>query len=101
MKPFRAKVEVAPDTVRSRMARFPVLSPDGRSVVFETLGKLWVKPLAGGEPRRLTADDAAMEAYPSWSADGKRIVFVRWTDAGLGEVRTIAAAGGKATASGY
>ena len=39
-----------------------------------------------------------MEGYPSWSADSKRIVFVRWTDAGLGEVRAIGAAGGKSTA---
>jgi Tol biopolymer transport system component len=38
---------------------------------FETLGKLWVKPMAGGEPRRLTSDSEAMEAYPAWSPDGK------------------------------
>jgi len=95
--PPRPSIAVAPDSFETKMPRGAAVSPDGRSVVFETLGKLWVKPLAGGEPRRLTADDAAMEAYPSWSADGKRIVFVRWTDAGLGEVRTIAAAGGKAT----
>lgn len=96
--PPRPAVAVAPDTFETKMPRGANVSPDGKSVVFETLGKLWIKPMAGGEPRRLTTDDAAMEAYPSWSADGKKLAYVRWTDAGLGEVRTIAASGGKSTA---
>lgn len=58
------------------------VSPDGKQVVFETLGKQVVrKPAAGGTARRLTADkSAAFELWPSWSSDGKQIVFVRWTD---------------------
>jgi imidazolonepropionase-like amidohydrolase/Tol biopolymer transport system component len=91
------RVAVAPDSFETKMPRGATVSPDGKSVVFETLGKLWIKPMAGGEPRRLTSDEAAMEAYPAWSADGKRIVYVRWTDADLGEVRVIGATGGKAT----
>ena len=96
--PPRPSVAVAPDSFETKMPRGASVSPDGRSVVFETLGKLWIKPMTGGEPRRLTRDEAAMEAYPSWSADGRKLVYVRWTDAGLGEVRTIAASGGKSTA---
>ena len=96
--PPRPAVAVAPDSFETKMPRGANVSPDGKSVVFETLGKLWMKPMAGGEPRRLTTVEAAMEAYPSWSADGKRLAYVRWTDAGLGEVRTIAASGGKSTA---
>jgi imidazolonepropionase-like amidohydrolase/Tol biopolymer transport system component len=95
--PPRPPIAVAPDSFETKMPRGAAVSPDGRSVVFETLGKLWIKPMAGGEPRRLTGDEAAMEAYPAWSADGKRIAFVRWSDAGLGDVRTIPASGGKAT----
>ena len=96
--PPRPAVAVAPSTFETKMPRGATVSPDGKAVVFETLGHLWVKPMAGGEPRRLTADDAAMEAYPSWSADGKKLAYVRWTDAGLGEVRIIGASGGKSTA---
>ena len=96
--PPRPAVAVAPDTFETRMPRGANVSPDGRLVVFETLGKLWIKPMAGGEPRRLTNDEAAMEAYPSWSTDGRTLVYVRWTDAGLGEVRTIAASGGRSRA---
>ena len=96
--PPRPAVAVAPDSFETKMPRGATVSPDGKSVVFETLGHLWVKPMAGGEPRRLTKDDSAMEAYPAWSADGKKLAYVRWTDAGLGEVRVIAANGGKSIA---
>jgi imidazolonepropionase-like amidohydrolase/Tol biopolymer transport system component len=88
-------VEVAPESFTTKMPRWAEVSPDGRSVIFETLGKLWVKPATGGTARRLTAaKDDAFELWPSWSRDGRQVTFVRWTDAGLGEVHVIAASGG-------
>lgn len=97
-------VEVAPDRVQTKMPRWATVSPDGKQVVFETLGKLWIQPMVGGAARRLIkGDEAEMELWPSWSRDGRSIVFVGWTDAGLGKVRTVAAGGGAArdaTASG-
>ena len=88
-------VELAPDSFQTKMPRWAEVSPDGRTVVFETLGKLWTKPATGGTARRLTAaKDDAMELWPSWSRDNKSIVFVRWTDGGLGEIQVIPAAGG-------
>ncbi len=79
-------IEVAPDSFEARMPKFAAVSPDGRRVVFESLGKLWVKDMAGGQPRRLTTEGEALELWPSWSRDGRNLVWVRWTDAGLGEV---------------
>ncbi|HWI85745.1 MAG TPA: amidohydrolase, partial [Sphingomonas sp.] len=91
------QVEIAPDRFATRMPRWASVSPDGRQVVFETLGKLWIKPLAGGAPRRLVkGDEAEMELWPTWSADGRTIAFVGWTDAGLGQIRTVPAGGGAA-----
>jgi imidazolonepropionase-like amidohydrolase/Tol biopolymer transport system component len=88
-------VDVAPDSFTTQMPRWAEVSPDGRSVVFETLGKLYIKPVTGGAARRLTAArDDAMEAWPSWSRDGKSLVFVRWTDTGLGEIHVVGAGGG-------
>lgn len=94
--PPRPPVEIAPDSFQTKMPRHAAVSPDGRQVVFETLGKLWIKDMATGIPRRLTKNDAEREAYPSWSRDGKTIAYVGWTDAGLGQIRTIARSGGSA-----
>jgi imidazolonepropionase-like amidohydrolase/Tol biopolymer transport system component len=96
--PPRPPVAVAPDSFETKMPRGAMVSPDGSRIVFETLGKLWIKPAAGGAAKRLTADASAMEGYPTWARDGKRIAYVRWTDAGLGEIRTISASGGASSA---
>ncbi|WP_088333786.1 amidohydrolase family protein [Sphingomonas mucosissima] len=85
------QIAVAPDRFTTAMPRFASVSPDGRQVVFETLGKLWVKPVVGGAARRLTRGDDGFELFPSWSRDSKNLVFVSWTDDGLGRLRVIGA----------
>ncbi|GMM93488.1 amidohydrolase family protein [Qipengyuania sp. MTN3-11] len=79
-------IPVAPDSFTTAMPKFASLSPDGSRIVFESLGKLYVKPASGGEPRRLTSQDEALELWPAWSRDGNRLAWVRWTDAGLGQI---------------
>ncbi len=91
------RIEVAPDRFGTKMPRWASVSPDGRRIVFETLGKLWLKPNGAGAARRLVKGDAAgFERVPSWSRGGRTIAFVGWTDAGLGQIRTVPAAGGAA-----
>ena len=88
--PIRPRIEVAPASFQTTMPRFATVSPDGRTVVYETLGHLWTKPVAGGEAKRLTrASDGAEELFPAWSRDGRQLAYVRWTDAELGQVRVI------------
>ena len=48
----RPDVAVAPDNFRTKMVKFASVSPDGRFVVFESLGKIYVKPMSGGSARR-------------------------------------------------
>ncbi|MEH6722757.1 MAG: amidohydrolase family protein [Qipengyuania sp.] len=92
-------IPVAPDSFTARIPRFASVSPDGRTVVFESLGKLYAKPVAGGTARRLTSgSDAALELWPSWSRDGRRITYIRWTDDGLGQVMSANANGSGARA---
>ncbi len=92
---LRYPVKVGAPTVHLRAIRWPTLSPDGSKVVFEAVGRLWVKDVAGGKPRRLTQQGREQELTPAWSRDGKHIVYATWDDDRLGAVRMIAAKGGK------
>lgn len=88
--PPRPSGSAAPPTVTTRMPRFSTISPDGRQVVFETLGRLYIRDVAaGGAPRQLTPHDGDFQLFPAWSRDGRRIAFVSWNDQRLGEIRTI------------
>jgi len=57
----------------------PVFSPDGQSVAFVRQNSLvsadiYIVPIAGGEPRRLTFENAAVGGL-TWTADGREIIF--------------------------
>jgi imidazolonepropionase-like amidohydrolase/Tol biopolymer transport system component len=94
------RIPVGEDSFEAKMVRFASVSPDGRQVVYEQLGHLWLKPTSGGTPKRLVSNGGdALELYPAWSRDGSRIAFVSWTDSGLGQVMTVGAEGGAAKKS--
>jgi imidazolonepropionase-like amidohydrolase len=81
------------------MVRNAEVAPDGLAIVFETAGRLYVRALPDGAPRRLTRDDGDNFEYdPSWSRDGRRIVFVAWNDQQLGQLYSVSAGGGRSTA---
>ncbi|UCF68508.1 MAG: PD40 domain-containing protein [Acidobacteriota bacterium] len=91
---LRFPVDVAPDEVEVKMLRWAQMSPDGTKVVFQALGHLYVKDLASGKPRRLTDQNEHFEFYPSFSRDGKQIVYTTWDDEQLGSVRVVGVGGG-------
>src|SRR5262249_40048965 len=78
-----------------RMLRHVVTSPDGSRVVYSALGHLYIKKLPDGEPARLTTADA-LEAFPSFSRDGRSIAYASWTDKDGGRIRVIPTDGGAA-----
>jgi dipeptidyl aminopeptidase/acylaminoacyl peptidase len=63
----------------------PQPSPDGSSVVYvrrhhdaganDSASNLYLVPVAGGEPRRLTTTHAA-DTQPRWAPDGRRLAFL-------------------------
>ena len=94
----RATVAVAPDSFDVKMLRGARVSPDGRRVAYQALGKLYVANADGSDPRRLTRDEGAVEQDPAWSPDGRTIVYVTWDDEALGTVRRVSSRGGRGRA---
>jgi Tol biopolymer transport system component/imidazolonepropionase-like amidohydrolase len=103
--PFTAKVEaeIAPrlhfdyrvddsSTVKARLIRYCTPSPDGKRIAFSAFNKLYIMDLPAGTPRRLTSQ-ASGEFMPSWSPDGRSIVFVTWSNQG-GQIYSVSADGG-------
>jgi Tol biopolymer transport system component len=80
---------VAPDTFDVRMLRWVSVSPDQRRVAYSALGKLYVKDLPHGTPRRVTRGGADFELYPSWSPDGRTLAYATWNDSTYGAIRTV------------
>jgi imidazolonepropionase-like amidohydrolase/Tol biopolymer transport system component len=89
----RFQQNINSDKVSAHVIRHAKTSPDGKIVVFNAIGYLWKKNLPNGTPERLTKS-SAFEFEPSFSADGKSIVYVTWDDEATGAVYAIPANGG-------
>lgn len=92
---LRFDVDVAPDEFDVKMIRWSQKSPDGSQILFQALGKLYVKDIKSGKMRRLTSQNDVDEYYPRYTNDGKFIVYTTWNDQQLGDVRVVSAKGGK------
>ncbi len=105
--PFTARVErtiseqaytsftISDEPFRVRYTRYHAGSPDGSSVAFQAVGKIYVMPTSGGAPRRLTNDGFDdFEYTPAWSPDGRWIAFTSVDETGAGHLWKVRAAGG-------
>jgi peptidyl-dipeptidase Dcp len=76
---LRDKRPAANDDVRARIIRWPTQSPDGKRLVFQALGRLYQMSLPEGKPERITSSND-FELSPSFSADGRSMVYATWND---------------------
>jgi Tol biopolymer transport system component/imidazolonepropionase-like amidohydrolase len=82
-------------TLRARLVRWPVLSPDGKRLAFSALNKLWLMDI-GGTPKRLTTASHG-EFMPTWSRDGRYVTYVSWSEEEGGHIWRVAADGSAVT----
>lgn len=67
------------------------VSPDGKSIVFDHLGDLYILPVSGGDARPLTRG-SAFDSQPRFSPDGKTVLFLSDRD-GSDDIWTISVDG--------
>lgn len=84
------------DAFTVKVIRHALTSPDGKTLVFHALGRLWTKSLPNGKVNRLT-NGTDFEFEPSFSPNGNSIVYVSWNDAEKGAILTVPASGGTPT----
>jgi len=91
----RFSIEVAPERFRTRMARWAQNIAGSDTVLFESLGRLYLKT-GSGPPERLTRDESKVfEIYPTVSRDGRWVYYVAWNDQNLGQIMRVSSRGGR------
>jgi Tol biopolymer transport system component/imidazolonepropionase-like amidohydrolase len=62
-----------------KMVRQLTTSPDGKVVAFNAAGYIYIKALPNGKPERISFTND-FEYWPSFSPDGKSLVYISWSD---------------------
>jgi len=80
---FKQDLDVA--NFKVNVIRQAVTSPDEKWLVFSAVGYLWKKRLPDGKPERIT-NGSDFEFEPSFSADGKQLLYTTWNDENSGAI---------------
>lgn len=91
----RFKQQLNPENFTVNVIRNAVTSPDGKWLLFNAVGYLWKKELPNGIPQRIS-NGKDFEYEPSFSDDGKSIVYVTWNDASAGALYKVSTQAGAA-----
>lgn len=77
------------NSFKPQAIRHAITSPDGKTLVFSSVGYLWKKALPNGKPERITSQTEHFEFEPAFSADSKKLIYVTWHDTAMGRVREL------------
>lgn len=88
METVHFKNQVWSDSFQVQVIRHARTSPDGQIMVFNALGYLWKKNLPDGTPSRLSNQED-FEFEPSFSPDGRKLVYVTWNDQKTGTIQVM------------
>jgi hypothetical protein len=87
--------KITDEPFRAKYLRWHTASPEGSTVAFQAVGRIWTAQTSGGEPRRLTGDTADRQEFaPAWSPDGRWIAYTTWDDLEGGHLWKVRASGG-------
>jgi len=93
------KQQLAQESFSVKMLRDVEISPDGKKAVFESMGHIYTSSIVEGKvkgkAKRLTKQESHFELNPSFSRDGKKIVYATWQDQQQGQIRIVSSRGGK------
>ena len=96
---LRFQQDVDQDNFDVKMLRDIEISPNGKWVVYESMGYIYIAQIADGKvkgkAKRLTKQKRHVELNPSFSRDGKKIVYATWHDEKQGAIRVVSSRGGK------
>ena len=84
----QVKREAFTENFSSKMIKDVKTSPNGKTIIFTSLGHIYKKTLPNGIPTRIS-NLSDFEADPSFSPDGKSVLFVTWNDENLGAIYSI------------
>jgi Tol biopolymer transport system component/imidazolonepropionase-like amidohydrolase len=87
--PLRFEQDIGEGDFAPKMIRDVATSPDGRTLVFHAVGQLWSKRLPDGVPQRLTSSSGVYEYEPSFSADGRSLLYTTWSDEAQGAIHAL------------
>lgn len=85
VEPLQSKQVCFEDTVQIHAIRNCRTSPDQKLLIFNAAGFLYKMSLPAGKPVRLT-DATDFEFEPSFTPDGKELVYVSWDDDEMGKI---------------
>ncbi|MEQ9315226.1 MAG: amidohydrolase family protein [Henriciella sp.] len=75
----RTQLKLDEGPVEARLIMAPRLSPDGETLAFSALGRIYLAGVESSDAPRLITPEGLTGYHPAWSEDGARLALVSWS----------------------